>query len=47
MSKEEIINQAIFKIKHQNIPIIKAWIKKEQFLSLKNNNTIYFVRWLF
>jgi len=37
MSKEEIINQAIFKIKHQNIPIIKAWIKKEQFLSLKNN----------
>lgn len=38
MTKEEIINQAIFKIKHQNIPVIKSWIKKEQQLSSENKN---------
>lgn len=36
MTREEIINKAVFKIKHQNIPIIKAWIKQEQLLSSEN-----------
>lgn len=38
MTKDETIRNAIFKIKHQNIPIVKAWIKKEQLLASENNH---------
>lgn len=38
MTKEKIIKNAIYKINHQNIPIVKAWIDKELELVSENNN---------
>lgn len=29
MKKKDIINKAVYKIKHHDIPIVKAWIDKE------------------
>lgn len=38
MTKEKIIKNAIYKLNHQNIPIVKAWIDKELELVSENNN---------
>ena len=38
MTKEKIIKNAIYKLNHQNIPIVKTWIDKELELVSENNN---------